>query len=121
MKICVPTLTKDGKTAAVHEHFGSAPFFTIYETESGAVEVVDNADQGHAHGMCQPLSALADKQVDVVVTGGMGARAIQKLNAGGVKVFRAVPGTVLDIVNQFLRGGLEEITAHNACNQHGCH
>lgn len=122
MRICVPTATRNGKTADVYEHFGSAPFFTILDTESGEVEIVDNADQQHDHGMCQPLSGFANKRIDAVVTGGMGARAVQKLNEGGVKAFRAIPGTVSDIAEQFSRGGLEEITVKNACAHHGgCH
>jgi predicted Fe-Mo cluster-binding NifX family protein len=122
MKICIPTKTQDGKKAEVYEHFGSAPFFTIYDMESGTVEVIDNANQHHDHGRCQPLSAFADKHIDVVVTGGMGARALQKLNEGGINAFRAVPGTVLEIVEQFSQGRLEAITVNNACaHQGGCH
>lgn len=120
MKICIPTGTNEGMSAMVYGHFGSAPCFTIYDTEKNAVEIVDNSNQHHSHGMCQPLSSLAGKQIDVVVCGGMGARAVQKLNEGGIKAFRAVPGTAADIVGMFLKGGLEEITVNNACAQHGC-
>ena len=52
MKICIPTQTNDGKTVEVYAHFGSAPFFTIYDIENGVVEVIDNSNQHHAHGMC---------------------------------------------------------------------
>ena len=121
MKICIPTETNKGKDATVFGHFGSAPFFTIYDTSSNSVEVISNANQHHAHGMCQPMAALEGKGVEAVVTGGAGAGAIQKLNQGGIKVYRAIPGTVADIVNQFTKGGLEEITSQNACAQHGCH
>jgi predicted Fe-Mo cluster-binding NifX family protein len=71
--------------------------------------------------MCQPLAALSGKNIDAVVCGGMGARAIQKLNEAGIKAFRAVPGSVEEIAQQFSKGGLEEITAENACQQHNCH
>jgi predicted Fe-Mo cluster-binding NifX family protein len=121
MKICIPTGTNEGKTAEVYAHFGSAPYFTIYDTEKDSVEIISNANQHHSHGMCQPLSALADKKVDAVVTGGMGARAVQKLNESGIRAYRAVPGTVADIASQFIKGGLEELTVDNACAQHGCH
>ncbi len=121
MKICIPTETNEGKNAEVYGHFGSAPYFTIVDTERDSVEIIDNDNQHHSHGMCQPMSALAGKQVDAVVTGGMGARAVQKLNDDGIKTYRAVPGTVADLVSQFTRGGLEEITVQNACAQHGCH
>jgi len=122
MKICIPTQTRDGNTAEVYEHFGSAPFFTVCDTQSGSLEIIENANQHHEHGMCQPLSAFAGQKIDAVVTGGMGSRAVQKLNEGGVKAFRAIPGTVLDVLNQFSQGKLEEITVNNACShQGGCH
>lgn len=121
MKICVPTQTQEGKQAQVYEHFGSAPFFTLVDIQTGAVEVVANGNQQHEHGMCQPLQAIADLKVDAVVTGGMGARAVQRLNEGGIKVFRAVPGSVEGLVERYKQGTLEEIMMHNACSHHGCH
>jgi len=121
MKICVPTESKEGQNAKVHGHFGSAPYFTIVDTEKNSVEIIDNANQHHSHGMCQPMNALVGKEIDAVVTGGMGGRAVQKLNEGGIKAYRAILGTVADIVSQFTKGGLEEITAQNACAQHDCH
>ena len=121
MKICIPTETNDGKSAVVYGHFGSAPYFTIIDTDKDTVEIISNANQHHSHGMCQPMSALDGKSIDAVVTGGMGGRAVQKLNESGIKAYREIPGTVADIVSQFTKGGLDEITINNACSQHGCH
>ena len=120
MRICIPTSTADGKTAKAHEHFGSAPYFTIYDTEKDAIEIIDNANQHHSHGMCQPMGVLTGRKIDAVVCGGMGARAVQKLNESGIKAHRAIPGTVEEIVKQYEQGKLEEITTENACNQHSC-
>jgi predicted Fe-Mo cluster-binding NifX family protein len=122
MIVCIPTTTAEGKTAPVHEHFGSSPFFTIYDTEAEKVETIANSGHGHAHGMCQPLSVFADRHIDAVVCGGMGARAVQKLNEGGIRAYRAVPGTVASVLEQFAAGRLDEITPDNACAHHqGCH
>jgi predicted Fe-Mo cluster-binding NifX family protein len=121
MRICIPTVTELGKAALVSGHFGSSPYFTVYDTATETVEVVENPDQHHAHGMCHPMSLLADKDIDMVVCGGMGARAIQKLNEGGIRVFRAVPGTVQELVAQQAQGRLEEMTPEDACQRHGCH
>ncbi len=121
MRLCIPTATNDGKTAQVYGHFGSAPFFTIYDTEKGEVEIIDNSNQHHSHGTCHPMSSLSDKNIDAVVCGGMGARAIMKLNEAGIKAYRANGGIVEEISKQFANGGLEEITAQNACQQHNCH
>ena len=121
MKVCIPTTTKDGQSAQVYEPFGRAPYFTVCDTDKNTIEIIDNANQHHSHGMCQPMSSLVGKEIDAVVTGGMGARAVQKLNEGGIKVYRAVPGTVEAILQQFSKGGLQELTIENACAQHGCH
>jgi predicted Fe-Mo cluster-binding NifX family protein len=71
--------------------------------------------------MCQPMAVLSTKDIDAVVCAGMGARAIMKLNEAGIKAYRAIPGSVEEIAQQFSSGGLEEITAENACQQHNCH
>ena len=44
MKLCIPTETNEGKNAKVYGHFGSAPYFTIVDTEKDTVEVIDNAN-----------------------------------------------------------------------------
>lgn len=121
MRICIPTETNDGKNAKVYGHFGSAPFFTIYDTDNDSIEIVDNSNQHHSHGTCHPMGSLTGKKIDAVVCGGMGARAIQKLNEGGIKAYRAAAGSVSEIAGQFAKGGLEEMTVENACAQHGCH
>ncbi len=120
MRICIPTKTNIGKKAEVSEHFGSAPYFTIYDVEKDVVEIIDNSNQHHVHGACQPMSALTDKKIDAVVCGGMGARAVQKLNEDGIKVYRASGGTVEEIIRQYENNELEEITVQNACERHNC-
>lgn len=121
MRICIPTLTDGGLSAQVSGHFGSAPYFTIYDSESEAVEVIDNANQHHQHGMCHPLASLAGKKLDAVVCGGMGARALENLAAGGIKAFRVSAGTVGDVVGRYREGKLEEMSLENACGHHGQH
>ena len=120
MKVCIPTETNEGKAAKVYGHFGSAPYFAICDTEKNTIETIDNANQHHAHGSCQPLNALNGKKVDVIVTGGMGGRAVIMLNNSGVKAYQAIIGTVEDVLAQYANGSLKEITVDNACSQHNC-
>ncbi len=122
MKICIPTETGDGLKAYVHAHFGSAAYFIIYDTEKQSIETVDNTNMHHAHGTCHPMKILGAKGIHVVVCSGMGARAIQGLNASGIKAYRvSQSGTVSQVIKQFEHGSLEEITPENACSQHSCH
>jgi predicted Fe-Mo cluster-binding NifX family protein len=117
----MPTQTDNGKDALVCEHFGSAPYFTIYDSGKAEYEIIPNNNEHHAHGMCQPLAALGDRNLDAVVCGGMGMGAIQKLNAGGIKAFRVEPGTVEETVKKYKNSTLEELTINNSCRHHGCH
>lgn len=121
MRICVPTETGEGAKAAAYGHFGSAPHFTIVDTETKTYEVVDNAGQHHAHGMCHPLGMLEGRRIDAVVVGGIGARALQRLNEGGIKVYRAIAGTVEEVAAKYAAGELEEMSLENSCAGHGCH
>ena len=121
MRICVPTETDMGKEAKVYGHFGSAPYFTIYDTENDECEIVDNSNQHHAHGTCHPLKVLDGKTIDAVVCNGMGKRAIEKLNEAGIRVYRASGAKVDEIIEEHHTSDREEITVDNACGHHGCH
>ena len=121
MRICIPTESDNGFDARVHAHFGSSPIFTIFETDTERLEVVNNPNNEHLHGTCQPLNALGGTHVDVVVCGGMGARAVQKLNQGGIKAYLAKGDTVQEVLQHYDDGDLEEITLQNSCVQHHCH
>ena len=68
MKLCIPTETDAGKNAPLSDHFGSAPFFTLYDTETAAWEAIPNDNHQHAHGACQPLAFLNDKNIDQIIT-----------------------------------------------------
>ena len=121
IRICVPTATAEGAKAPAYEHFGSAPHFTIFDTATESYETVGNAGQHHAHGMCHPLAMLEGRMIDAVVCAAIGARALQRLNEGGIRVYRTVPGTVEDVVKKLGTGQLEEMTLQNSCAGHGCH
>ncbi len=121
MKICIPTETDEGRSAKVYSHFGSTPYFTIYYIEKDKIEVIDNSNQHHAHGTCHPMAVLDNKDIDAVVCGGMGARAVLKLNEAGIKTYRAIAGTVGEIIKKYKQGKLEEITIENSCANHSCH
>jgi len=121
MRICIPTQSKDGKKSKVNEHFGSAPYFAIYDTDDSTLEFIENTNAHHSHGMCQPIAVLSEKKIEVVVCGGMGARALNKLNQQGIKAFKATTGTVEEIIAQYESDSIKELTVENACNQHNCH
>jgi predicted Fe-Mo cluster-binding NifX family protein len=119
MKVCIPTETNEGLKAPVYGHFGSAPFFTLVDIERKSVEVIDNGNNAHTHGQCNPIASLQGREVEAVITGGMGLRAVQMFHDARIKVFRAAAGTVEDVVQEIADGQLKEITLDDACRHHG--
>ena len=120
MKICIPTMGKEGLSEKAHNHFGSANYFTIYDAESKDIAVVENDNQHHTHGACQPLQAIAKLNIDVVLTSGMGGRAIQILNDGGIKVYILDGDTVKEAIDKFESDSLKELTPEMGCMDHRC-
>ncbi len=119
MRICIPVNDVRGLDGEPYGHFGSAERFIFVDGETGESEVVDNGDRGHAHGMCQPLRGLQGKRIDAIIVGGIGARAVERLNDAGIRVYRSTKGTVRDNIEALKRGALEELTADNSCGHHG--
>ncbi|MEW5983476.1 MAG: NifB/NifX family molybdenum-iron cluster-binding protein [Acidobacteriota bacterium] len=121
MQICIPVLEDRGLASRVSSHFGSAPAFMIIDTESGNRRLIGNHDQHHAHGMCQPLAALAGEPVEGIVVGGIGMGALMKLQAAGITVYRAMHPTVEEVLAAFTAGSLQPLDRNEACDGHHGH
>jgi len=121
MRICIPVKTKKGLKAVVNSHFGSAPYFLIYDSDKEVFEVISNSDEHHSHGMCHPLRVLDGQALNTVVCAGMGVRAVRKLKQSGLVVYRTKAETAEETIREYKEGGLEEITVENACIDHSCH
>ena len=124
MRVCIPTATKDGLKAKVNGHFGSAPYFTLCDSQTLKCEVIDNGNIVHEHGMCNPLKAVGEAKPDAVAVGGIGMGAILGLKAAGITVFITEEPTVESTVAAIKSGRLQEADASSACGghgEHGCH
>jgi predicted Fe-Mo cluster-binding NifX family protein len=118
MKIAFPTAADQGMDSPVYGHFGTAPCFIVVESDEDRFESFQNQDLGHAHGQCQPLKALGNMPLDAVVVGGIGGGALNRLNAAGIKTFRAVEGTVRENLELIRSGKLPEYTLMHTCGGH---
>jgi len=118
MKVCFAVQKDDGVESVVYGHFGSAPAFIVVDTEIDKAETVNNRDLNHVHGACNPIQAIGGLRVDAVVVGGIGAGAITRLNAEGVKVYRSAAETVKDNLALLKESKLAELSVQNACGGH---
>lgn len=120
MNICIPVKENNGLESVAYNHFGTAPFFLIYNTDTNDIRAIKNGDLNHTHGMCQPLKALNGENVDVILVGGIGAGALSKLTSQNIKVFKVSEGKVSDNIDLFKRNELIEFSSKNSCNHHNC-
>ncbi len=118
MKLCIPTLDDRGLEATPSDHFGSAPFFTFVDTDTGEVQAIRNDNSHHAHGACRPLRALDAHPVEAIVCRGLGRRALSRLEGDGIQVFVTLKGDVGASVDAFKDGRLRLLTPDQACRGH---
>jgi predicted Fe-Mo cluster-binding NifX family protein len=118
MKICFAVERDEGISSAVYGHFGSAPVFIMVDTQSESVETVGNSDMVHVHGACNPINAMGGRNVDAVVVGGIGAGALNRLNAEGIQVYAARAETVGQNIDLMKEGKLPVLTLQHSCAGH---
>ena len=110
MKITISSQGQDLE-AMVDPRFGRCPYFIIYDTETKETEVLSNPAL-EAKGGAGILAAqlIADKGVEVVITGNVGPNAFQTLNQAKIKIFGGATGTVKDSLKKFENGELNELS-----------
>jgi predicted Fe-Mo cluster-binding NifX family protein len=97
----------------VSAHFGQCQGFVIFTVEDEKIvarEEIQNP--GHAPGVLPQL--MADNNVDVVLAGGMGPKAVDNFCMHGIEVYIGVSGEIDQAVRDFIDGTLEQ--GSNVCH-----
>ncbi len=118
--ICIPTQDEGGLLSSISIHFGKTPYFTLVEIEDGEIKeinVIENAGK-HMGGIREAANIILDLKVNVLICGGLGAKAVSLLCDGGVEVFSGASGKVKDVINEWKVGFLSA-TDENFC-KNGC-
>ena len=107
MKICV---TSNGPTmdASVDPRFGRSQYFVFVDSETMEHEAMPNPGIGASSGAgIQAAQTIADKGIDVVITGQVGPNAIETLGATNISIVTGANGTVSDAIEQYKSGRLQ--------------
>jgi predicted Fe-Mo cluster-binding NifX family protein len=107
----------NGLKEKVSEHFGSSPTITIVDTETNEVRIVENRGE-HLGGSGKPPEHLAREGVDLMLTSGLGPRAVAMFEESGIEVYVGASGTVEDAISQWKDKRLQTATDANACREH---
>ena len=127
MKVCLPVKSDLGIESLIFGHFGKAPYYMLFDSETNEFSSVANDRKQHEHGDCNPLSSFENAKPDIVVVGGIGGGALNKLYDAGIRVFKAEGKTVKDNLNVLTSKGLLEFNADATCGghkdgeDHSCH
>ena len=117
MKIAI-TASGEDLNSPVDRVFGRARFFVIMDPEETSIEVLENSQNVNAAqgAGIQAAQQIANKGIDVVLTGNVGPNAFRALDAVSIKVYQFGSDilTVHDAVAAWKEGRLQEVTAPTA-------
>ncbi len=121
MRIAISTETNNGLDSLVAHHFGRCPFFALIDvdgTDVKAVEVIENPFFS-AHQPGQVPGFIKEQNADVMLSGGMGGRAIQFFQQFGIQTATGARGTVHQTLESFLGGELSGAAPCKESVEHG--
>jgi predicted Fe-Mo cluster-binding NifX family protein len=114
MRIIV-TSEGNGPKANVSNHFGRCPEFVLVEAEGDKVVSTSYVKNPYfkEHVPFAVPEFLIGLKPNVIITGGIGRRAISEFETRGVSVITGTHGTVEETVKKFLAG--KPVSGDNAC------
>ena len=121
MRVAISTDSKDDLESVVSPHFGRCPYFCLVDVEDRRVTnvtAVDNPFYG-MHRPGQVPAFIRQQGATVMLTGGMGGRAIQFFQQMGIEAVTGAAGTVRLSMERFLGGELEGAAPCRTSEDHG--
>ena len=125
-RIAVSAEDNNGLDSAVCGHFGGAPYFILVDVDGDTVVSVRGVQNPYypEHQPGQVPAFIRGHEVQAMVSGGMGARAVALFQHYNVETATGASGTVRLALDQYLAGTLPtaEPCAHGDGHGHGgCH
>ncbi len=120
LRIAVPTNNPGGLKATRSDHFGHCDLFTIVDiADQKIVSSETIANIAHEAGGCMvPVQILKDRNIDLMVVGGMGRGPLMGFQNVGIKVYVAPHDQYKDveaIVTGVLADNLYMMNPEQAC------
>jgi predicted Fe-Mo cluster-binding NifX family protein len=121
MRIAVSADEARGLESAVSVHFGRCPYYVLVDVADGeiqSVEAIANPYYGQ-HQPGQVPSLIREQNADVMLTGGMGGRAVAFFQEYGIEPVTGAEGSVGQAVAAYLAGELKGAPPCNESVEHG--
>ncbi|NLF13031.1 MAG: dinitrogenase iron-molybdenum cofactor biosynthesis protein [Anaerolineaceae bacterium] len=121
MRIAVSADNNEGLNSIVSPHFGRCPHFVLVDVEGQEIREVQSVDNPY-YGNHQPGQVpgfIASHGANVMLTGGMGGRAIMFFQQYGIEGVTGAYGTVKQAVEHYLGGQLKGAAPCRESQEHG--
>lgn len=121
MKIAITAENNNGLDSMVAQHFGHAPYFVLVDVENGEVKAVQGVANPYAdaHQPGQIPAFIHEQKADVILSGGMGGRAIEFFAQYGIKAATGASGTVRQALENYFGGKLKDAAPCDDSVAHG--
>ncbi|RKY75469.1 dinitrogenase iron-molybdenum cofactor biosynthesis protein [candidate division KSB1 bacterium] len=121
MIIALASEDSRGLDSILSHHFGRCPYYTFVEVEGKEIRntISEKNPYFDAHNPGQVPAYINSKNVDVMISGGMGARAVDFFRQFGIKPVTGVTGTVKDVVQAFIEGRIDGVEPCEESKAHG--
>jgi len=121
MRIAISAENNQDFDSVVAHHFGRCPFFALVEVDGKEIQSVSMIENpfyaGHQPG--QVPGFIKEQNADVMLSGGMGGRAIQFFNQFGIETATGASGSVKEAAEAFLAGNLQGASSCAESEAHG--
>lgn len=121
MRIAVSADEAQGLESAVSAHFGRCPYYVLVDLADGeiqSVEVIRNPYFGQ-HQPGQVPALIREHGAEVMLTGGMGGRAVAFFQQYGIEPVTGAEGSVGESVAAYLAGELKGAPPCSESVEHG--
>ena len=120
-RIAVSADNRNGLDSIISPHFGRCPRYVLVDMDRHEVTAIAEIEnpyyEGHEPG--QVPRFIQSQGVNVMITGGMGGRAIMLFEQFGIEPVTGARGTVRAALEAYLGGGLQGAESCLESQEHG--
>jgi len=123
MRIVISSQENTGLESQVSHHFGRCPYFTLIDEDQGEIKLVRSIENPYfaQHTPGQVPEFISNQDANVMISGGMGRRAIDFFQQLGVETATGAAGSVEQTLQRYLSGELPRAQPCSDSVEHGEH
>ncbi len=110
MKIALATDDNMGLDAVISHHFGRCPYYIVVDVDDKEIKDVKAVKNPfyERHGQTGEVpNFIHSLGVDVIISGGMGPKAIGFFQQLGIQAFTGASGIVGDVIKNYMSGQID--------------